>query len=161
MAWGFANIQYLKMKHISAIGMWPHYNKFKQKIPKIHRITNRNLYIKVVIEIFKTIAFDVVNNRGGVAIKNLGYFFVFRSPKKRIASYVYPDGTSEMYYNQKKDARYIEPMFYPVKERHLPPYCWSMDNSYVHSIAQSVKENVYAGKKYKNYIYTVQKLKLI
>lgn len=160
MAWGSANLKYLNTYHVSAIGMWPHYNKYKLKIPKKYRVNNRNLYIKIVIEIFKTISAEIINSVGGVAIKKLGYFFVFRSHRKRIVAYSNEKG-SGMFYNERKNSRYIEPMFFPSQTLSPSIDGWCMDDSYTKKVKDEVRAKVYEGFKYKNYAYSVSRFKLV
>lgn len=151
---GLANIVVFQGKTI-----YNAYNAFKKGIPKKDRITDRSVFRAVVSEIFKKVANDLVENEGGVLVKEWGYFFIFRGVNKYSFIKRKDDGTDELIYNARKNMRIIMPIFMPHTRGTNSFHGWSMDRAFTQNIRNRLTEKLYSGVKYKCYPYTLLKLR--
>lgn len=137
------------------------YKEYKKHIPKKYHVTRERRLSKIVNELCKSIADNLVEAEGGVAIRGLGYFFIYRSERKRMLQRKLENGEFENYYNIRHQMRRIAPMFMPPIRRSFPLYSWSLDNSFSISVKLKLGDKLKKGVKYKAYPFTVSKLKLI
>lgn len=56
----------------------------EQPIPKVHRITGRDNFLRVVGAIYKVAAKRLIENKAGVVLDGLGYMGHWESPEKKI-----------------------------------------------------------------------------
>ena len=137
------------------------YKEFKKHIPKKYQVSRARRLSKITNELFKAIADNMLEAEGGVTIKGMGYFFIHRSPKKRMLQRKLENGEVETYYNIRHQMRRIAPMFMPPHRQTASFYSWSFDDSFSISVKLKLRENLKKGMKYKAYPFTITKLKLI
>lgn len=141
--------------------LYKDYKEYKKHIPKKYQVNRARRLSKIVNELFKSIADNLIEAEGGVTVKGLGYFFIYRSERKRMLQRKLENGEFETYYNIRHQMRKITPMFLTPQRRTFPMYSWSLDDSFSISIKLKLGEKLKKGVKYKAYPFTVSKLKLI
>lgn len=125
------------------------------KIPEQYRIKGRENLRAFLKVIFKHIALTLVKNTSGVMIKNLGYLFIWKIPRKmKYRQYTKNKGVKESY-NYHTNHHRFTPVFMPVKTRNRLLDKWSLDNSFTDEVKQGIKEHLLAGKKYYAYPYSI------
>jgi hypothetical protein len=130
------------------------------KIPDKHRAGDREELRKIVKTICKHIAEEVVEREGGVHISRLGYFFVWKIPRKMTYNTKVRGGTLEEKFNYHTNHYMFSPIFLPsIDSRNTLKY-WGMDNSFSVNIRQGIKEKVSSGFKYKIYPYSLYKINM-
>ena len=102
------------------------------------KFDNREEFKKVVKEIFKVISEQILEKKAGVLIRGLGYFFIWKIPRK-IKYGLYKRGESIDYkYNHYTDMYMYSPTFLPAKSLEG----WSFDTSFNHNIKKGLKKNL-------------------
>lgn len=158
---------YVKVQDVVPIhggnGQTPYtdYNKFKLKIPKKHRITDKNLFQRVFSSILSTTADQIVEQDGGVCLKGIGYWCVARSAHKRIKTCKI---TGELHYNVKFGMRPSRVLFFPYfrgYSKYSAMRFLLMDHTVCESLKNRVREELENGRKYKVYPSTLKRLKLL
>lgn len=107
---------------------------------RLHEYTND----KIIHLFMKKVAEGIVENRAGVHINKIGYFFVYRHP------FEFPPSI-----NGKPHLRRYMPTFIPT-ENSIFKY-WSMDFKFEKSIYARIKERVEKGYRYLNLMLGVTK----
>jgi len=140
-----------KSHRILANTIWKEYKKTTP--PKKYSFANREELKTVVKEIFKVIAERLVENEGGVLIRNFGYFFNWKVPK-------------QMQYTLTSKGKYVQKFnLYGNKAMHLPTFVpstdmegWSMDNTFNRELKKELSHKLNNGKKYKMFAYTFKSI---
>lgn len=131
------------------------YEYYKSRNPR-NGITVYREYKKVVGNALKILSRHISDNRGGIAIKGLGYFFVWKIPQRHYSYFTEKDqkkmeGPRPMYNN-----RYAI-TFFPVKKYRE----WHSDGPMGINLRRRVKNNIRSGFGYKMYLYSLRKMRLI
>ena len=133
------------------------YLKYK-KIPAKYRVKGREELRRIVKSICKHIGNEIVDRKAGVHISGLGYFFIWKIPRKMTYHKKVKGGNLEENFNYHTDHYMYSPVLLPSLDQDSTLAHWSMDNSFVGNIKQGVKKNVMAGFKYKIYPYSIRRL---
>lgn len=136
----------------------PLYTKYrKSKIDKKFRIKGRQEMADLFNCFFETISEQLLELEGGVSIEGLGYFFIWRIPKKM--TYCIPGGdTYEIdLYNNHTDNYMYAPQFIPLKKNRV----WSMDRYFSVVFNQKLSKALRSGKRYKMNLVSLRKMKLL
>ena len=134
---------------------YTHYREYP-RITKGSRIKGRTEYKKFTKHFYKIIAEELVEREGGVCIKDLGYWFIWKPPKKIIAGYFNKEGHQEMYSFVTNQHLYF-PTFWAT-DRLL---WWCMDKTFNNTLKNSLQKKIKSGKKYKMYLSTIKQLRYI
>lgn len=133
----------------------------KQDIPKKYRLENREELRKLVREICGVIGEEIVNSEGGVHINRLGYFFIWKIPKKMTYNTHISGGKSEENFNYHTNHYMYSPIFLPSIDKKSTLKNWGMDNSFNRKIRFGIKDKLKSGFKYKIYPYSIRRLNRI
>lgn len=129
------------------------YTKYKkEKINKNHWIKGRQNLLDFTSEYFKIIAENLVEKKGGVLIKKLGYFCVWRIPKKMTYSY-----NNEELYNH-HTGNYVYNLIFLPRTKKKGYNFFSFERAFNNSLKQGVKEKLKRGFRYKNFMYSISRL---
>jgi hypothetical protein len=121
-------------------------------------LLNKQELVKVKTTVLKTMRTSILNNLGGVLIKNFGYFYIFRYPYKRQVrrtTKVTPMLQNESIW-ETGFFRY-QPMFIPFNGDSEVKF-FSMDYSFTDKFTKELKEKLRGGHKYYSYAYTIKPL---
>lgn len=126
-----------------------------EKIPEKHKVKNRRELRKIVKTICKHIGNEIVDRQGGVHIKRLGYFFVWKIPRKMTYTTQVKGGSLKENFNHHSYHYMYSPIFLPSLDSKNTFKNWSMDNSFSVNVKQGIKHKVRAGFKYKIYPFSI------
>lgn len=127
----------------------------QQGIPSKHKIKDRRLFLDVVKAVGDHIAQNIVERKGGVLIKGLGYFFVWKVPRKMTFDIKMCGGSKEEHYNYHTGHHMYSPIFMPHLGRNNLRG-WSMDNKFCKNIRMGIKNKLLTGFRYKMYAYSIR-----
>ena len=144
---------YLLLHH----SIYTEYLNYK-KMPVSHRIKGREEVRNIVKTICKHIGNEIVDRKAGVHINGLGYFFIWKIPKKMTYNKKIKGVGLEENFNYHTNNYMYSPILLPSLDKKDTLAYWSMDNSFVNKLKQGVKKNVMAGFKYKIYPYSIRRL---
>lgn len=123
-------------------------------IPFNKRIRGRDTYVEFVQDFFKIVSEHLLNNVGGVYIKDLGYFFIWRIPRKmRFLSFTKDSCVSR--YNFHTDHGVYLPVFIAEKAN----FYWSMDKRFDRNIKRGLRDRLRKGIKYKMFVSSLKRFK--
>jgi len=105
---------------------------------------------RIVGAIFKEIGEQIVKSKGGVFIKNFGYFFVWKTALKTTYGRMYKHNKErEEYYNHHSGHYLYKPTFLPAAGKsHLR--FWSMDNKFSAPVKNGINKQLRSGHEYSN-----------
>jgi hypothetical protein len=128
------------------------------KIPEKHRLGDREELRKVIGTICKHIGNEIVERKAGVHIRRLGYFFVWKMPKKLPYIKQVKGGKAQEIYNYHTDQYMYSPILLVSLDHRRSLNNWSMDNSFARKIKLGIRDKVTEGFKYKIYPYSIRRL---
>lgn len=135
-----------------------HYRANAKHRNKENTYTSRD-YRKIIKAFYGKIADALVENDGGVFIKNMGYFCVIRHPKKQVVKVQYLGGKE--YFNSKTNNYLYSPMFFGFGKKKALYHFWVMDRAFsVQNVKKRVSKMLLSGKVYKTFISTLSSLYL-
>lgn len=147
-------------KNITLIntGLSVHYNEYvrKKRIAKRDRVDKYEL-MKIAMAIFKEIGLQITETRGGVFIKNFGYFFIWKTNRKMTFGTKYKWNNKRPQYNHHSEYYRYMPVFYPAGGP-LNLRFWTMDYKFHHKVKSGIKIKLKQGFKYRMYAHTLKKL---
>lgn len=120
--------------------------------PDRKRIKDTATVRKAVTAIFKAIAEGIVENIGGVFLKRLGYFGVWRSGGKLINTRNYRN----VELNEHTDGYQYVLDYFPDTSRNRLVQSLCMDGTFNINIKKGVSKNLRRGMKYKNYYFLIK-----
>lgn len=131
------------------------YEYYKSRNPR-NGITVYREYKKVAGKALKILSRHVSDKRGGIVIKGLGYFFVWKIPKRHQSYFTDRDskkmeGPKPMYSH-----RYAI-TFVPVKKYRE----WNSDGPMAIGLRERVKKNIRSGFGYKMYLHSLNKMRIL
>jgi len=128
------------------------------KIPEKHRVKGREELRKVVSTICKHIGNEIVDRDAGVHIRRLGYFFVWKIPRKMTYNTQIKGEELKENYNHHTNNHMFSPIFLPSLDCKNTLQYWSMDNSFCKSIKHGVRDKIKDGFHYKMYPFSLSNL---
>lgn len=128
------------------------------KIPNKHRVEDRQELRRIVKTICKHIGNELVERQGGVHVRRLGYFFVWKIPRKMTFTTQVRGGKLKESYNHHSDNHMYSPVFLPALDHRNTLKDWGMDNAFSVNVKQGIKNKVRRGFKYKIYPFSLAKL---
>ena len=140
--------------------IYTEYRKYK-KIPKNKKVKGREELRSLVSVICKHIGNEIVERKAGVHIRRLGYFFIWKIPRKLTYTKQVKGGKAEELYNYHTDQYMYSPILLPSLDKNRTFFNWSMDNSFAHNVKKGVNKKVSEGYKYKMYPYSILRLNRI
>lgn len=129
---------------------WLRYKRLTKKEKPENLVTSYLEFSKIARTILKKLAVGIINRKGGVFMKNLGYFCVWMSPVKSTStSLTRQDGTKISLLNLEEPYPYMIHVFFHNKAwRDLN--CWSMERTFHRDIKVGVSKNL---RNFKNYTF--------
>jgi hypothetical protein len=144
---------------INCKGAFNHYkdNAKHRNKENTYRLTDYN---KIVRSFYTKVARDLVNNEGGVFIRNLGYFTILKNPRKSVVKT--PHNGGKTYFNPNTDNHVYFPVFFGVGKNKPLLHLWVMDRAFskLH-VKNPLHKALISGRKYKTYISTLSSLYLL
>ncbi len=135
------------------------YNAYakKKKISKYLKPDKHELRL-IVKTIFEEIGKQMVESKGGVFIRNFGYFFVWKTPHKDTYGKHYKHNIEKdtELYNHHSQHYVYKPTFIPAGGHNNLRY-WSMDNKFSKPVRDGINRQIRSGHKYTSYVYTLRK----
>ena len=132
--------------------IWNEYNK--KYISKKYKFESREEFKKVIKEIFKVIAKNLIEKEAGVLLRNFGYFFIWKIPQKMKYSITERGKNVVEKYNMYTDNYMYSPQFLGGSNMSQ----WSMDNTFNYNIKKNLKSKLLSGKHYKMFVNTFKSL---
>lgn len=133
------------------------YIKYK-KIPEKHRVKGREELRKVITAICKHIGEEVVDREAGVHIRRLGYFFVWKIPRKMTYNIQVKGKGLEEAYNHHTNHHMYSPIFLPSLDFKKTLEYWSMDNAFCKNVKHGVRDKVKEGFHFKMYPFSLSRI---
>ncbi len=148
--------------HINVLhySIYTEYRKY-DKISKKNRIKGRENLRGLLKKVCDKIGQEIVERKAGVHIKRLGYFFIWKIPRKTTYFKNVRGGTREEKYNYHTDHYMYSPVFLQSLDSTDSLKYWSMDNAFCEKVKVGVRKKVSSGYKYKIYPYSITRLNRI
>ena len=134
---------------------YTHYRQNK-RIKDKNRIKGRPAYKKFVRTYLRVISEQLLEREGGVCIKNFGYWFNWKPPRK-MEHVILKKGGMESNYCFHTDNYHYFPTFWS-SNRYL---WWSMDKTFNITYKKKLKEQILKGKRYKMYLSSMKQMKYL
>lgn len=136
------------------------YRKYKERIPKKHKVSKRSDLLTLIKCICKHTANQVSESRGGVHLDGIGYFFVMKIPRKLKYNFkVKGKPGVEERYNYHTNHHMFSPIFLPSLDSRKTLGSWSMDNSFCEVVKNKINDKITKeGVSYKIYPYSIRAL---
>jgi hypothetical protein len=128
------------------------------KIPEKHRVKGREELRKVVTAICKRMGAEIVDRDAGVHIRGLGYFFIWKIPRKMTYNTQVKGVGLEENYNNHTNHHMFSPILLPSLDNRNTLQYWGMDNSFCRNIKQGIKGRIKKGFQYKMYPFSLSNL---
>lgn len=128
------------------------------KIPDKNRVGDREELRRVIKTICKHIGTEIVERKGGVHIRRLGYFFVWKIPRKMTFTTQVRGGELKESYNHHSNHHMYSPVFLPALDHRNTLKNWGMDNSFSVNVKQGIKNKLKGGFTYNMYPFSISKL---
>jgi len=132
--------------------IYTHYRKYR--LPKKIKCRDRRELKTIVKTIFEVIAEHLVEKSHGVILRNFGYLFIWKIPRKTSYNIMTNGGKVKEKFNYKTDNHIYSPVLIPS----LPFKGWSMDNTFNKTLKLKLKDKLVAGKKYFTYIHSLKNI---
>ena len=134
------------------------YNAYckRKGISKYEKV-DKVLLLKIVGNIFKEIGIQITDSKGGVMIRNFGYFFVWKTQARIPYGARYKNNGSEPMFNYATKNYMYKPIFIPSGGPNNMRY-WSMDHKFEKPLRMRIKNKLIAGFKYRMYPYSLRRL---
>lgn len=130
-----------------------HYKKKSVHRNKENTYTHAD-YSKIITAFYRKVARDLVENDGGVFIKNLGYFTILKHPNKQVVKVPYLGGKE--FFNQSTGNYLYTPSFFGFGKARTLLRFWVMDRAFSkHHVKGPLHKKLIAGKTYKTFISTL------
>lgn len=129
----------------------------RHDVAKYKRALGRKELFLIVRVLLKHVAKNIVERTGGVFIRNLGYFFVWKIPRR-------------MLYQRRTKGKKIEEHFNYITDHHMysPIFMssggnsnlrsWLMDNKFSENVKKGIQARINSGFKYRMYPFSLKKL---
>lgn len=148
--------KYINKKRLLTYAMHKHYvNNYKRTRPRTLHAKHRKEFLDIVSTFYRVIGEQLVEREGGVCIKELGYFFIWKIPKKIVYNMVLPEKGWDTKFNYHTNHVMYSPVFIANKKFRY----WYMDKAFKQPLKKALKYKIIEGKKYKMYAHTLRQLK--
>jgi len=138
---------------INGQSAYKHYKENAKHRNKENTYTHAD-YSKIITAFYRKVARDLVENDGGVFLKNLGYFTVLRHPKKQVVKVQYKGGKE--FTNTKTNNYLYSPSFFGFGKGRTLLKFWLMDRSFSSThVKKPLHKKLISGKIYKTFISTI------
>lgn len=137
--------------------IYTEYLDYNERIPEKHRVKDREELRQIVKSICKHIGEELVERKGGVHVRRLGYFFVWKIPRKMTYTTQVRGGNLKESFNHHSNHYMYSPVFLPSLDKRKTLKNWSMDNSFCSSVKQGIKKKIKSGFDYKIYPFSITK----
>lgn len=137
--------------------IYTEYLDYNERIPEKYRVKDRENLRRMIKTICKHIGREVVECRGGVHVRRLGYFFIWKIPRKMTYTTQVRGGNLKENFNYHSEHYMYSPIFLPSLDNKNTLKDWSMDNAFSASIKQGVKRKIKSGFNYKIYPFSITK----
>jgi hypothetical protein len=116
-------------------------------------------YNKIVVAFYRKVAEKLVENPGGVFLKNFGYFTVVAHPKRQVMKVPYGDVE---YYNFHSNNYPYSPTFFNIARQKPLLNLWTMDRAFSRTkVRAPLHKALVSGRKFKTYVATLASLYLL
>jgi len=124
-------------------------------IPKSHRANDREELRKIVITICKHIGQEISDRKAGVHIDRLGYFFVWKVPRKMTYHVKAKGEKIKERYNHHTGQHMYTLIYQPSIDKKGTLKLWLMDKCFNRSVKERVRDKILSGFRYKAYPYSI------
>lgn len=124
-------------------------------IPKKHKADGREEMRLILKTLCKNIAEGITEYPGGTYIKRIGYFFNWKCPRKMSYHLNRKGGRTEHFNHHTNHYMYF-PTFLPDASKIHVRSTWTMDKKFNHSLTTRVRDRLYSGFKYRNYLHSLK-----
>lgn len=130
------------------------YTTYRKKVKPKERIKNRDEFYMVMKAFCNEIAEQLVQKDAGVFIKDLGYFFVWRIPRKLVYRRQTTGKKIEEIFNLRTGNYIYSPVFVPK----ITPWLrfWSMDSTFSSGVGRGIRDRLMKGERYKMFLSTLR-----
>ena len=101
---------------------------------------------------------EIVEREAGVHIRRLGYFFIWKIPRKMTYNTQVKGKELEENYNHHTNHHMYSPIFLPSLDSNNTLQYWSMDNSFCKNVKHGVRDKINDGVNYKMYPFSLSNL---
>ena len=112
---------------------------------------------EIMPRIFELIGESMIDSKGGVFIRNFGYFFIFKSKRQDPIPIIRTGKPVEYAYQYHTDLYRYHPTFLGDNGVSDLKY-WTMDYNFTSKVRKQVNKRLREGFKYRSYLYTMRKL---
>ena len=144
----------VKLLHHS---IYTEYRKY-DKIAKTKKVKGREELRNVMDVICKHIGKGIVESPGGVLVDNLGYFFVWKVPRKGTYFMRTTDKEKQENYNFHTDHHLYLPTFVPTKPKISVIQGWGMDKTFHEEVKQGIASKLRGGETYRMYAHSIKQI---
>lgn len=142
----------IKLLHFS---VYTEYRSY-ENIPKSRKIVGREKLREVLDCICKHVGKGIVESPGGVVLDGVGYFFIWKVPRKTTFFTVRGGEGSTENYNYHTGHHMYLPTFIPTKPKVSVLQAWAMDKTFHSNIKSELNENLKNGKDYRMYVSSMK-----
>lgn len=132
-------------------------HNFRKGINKKHWAKDRDELTKILRTICVVMGDFIVERQGGLLMKRLGYFCVWKIPRKLPYKFLVKGQPLEERFNYHTNYHMYSPIFVPNRNKNIFIRYWSMDSTFDNSVRKRLKNKILAEFKYKNYLYSVHR----
>lgn len=129
-------------------------NNYKRTRPKELHAKSRKEFLDIISTFYQIIGEQLVEREGGVCIKELGYFFIWKIPRKMHYDLMGKEGYVTKF-NYDSDHVMYSPILIPAKRMRY----WYLDKAFNNAVKKALRDKIRSGKKYKMYAHTLKQLK--
>jgi len=135
---------------------WLNYKEKTKHRPKYHKVREEATYKKIIDTVLRVIRERWVTTTGGIYVKNMGYFAVYRTPHKTISH-----GNLFSYVDRLNTDGYMYiPSHFTTLRNSDDFYGFNFNDSFPHRMTQEMYQNIKAGRRYTlNYFLIKEYLK--
>jgi hypothetical protein len=135
--------------------------KYKKTLKKKLQVNSQAQLRLITNSLLKKIGDDLIENEGGVMLRNLGYFFVYRSQRKHVFQKEEEDGNTKISIYKKHGGKKVQLIFYPCRKGGRPLLGWTLDKNFTDVLKKRLEAKLDRGVTYKMYLYSFKKLNFI
>lgn len=134
---------------------FPKYTEYckKHKVTKENRLKNKDEFSYAMANFFRLVAENLIEAKGGVVLKRLGYFYIHRIPRKLKSKTITTEGL-KTHYNHHTDHAVYAPVFLPKQTPHMK--AWMMDGAFSMGLRQQLAEKLRSGYRYQSHVSTLK-----
>jgi hypothetical protein len=135
---------------------WLKYKEKTKNRPKYHKVREEATYRKIIDTVLRVIRERWVNTTGGVYVRNMGYFAVYRTPHKTVSHRNYFSYVDRL----DTDGYMYIPSHFTTLRNSDDFYGFNFNETFPHRMTQDLYKNIKAGRRYTlNYFLLKEYLK--